>query len=220
MATGELVTRAGITLSAKIRTTVITYTSASGGPFTYRETVTGGTSGATGVVLRDATADSELLVAVTSGTFQDAETITGGTSGATATTSGTPAVGWPTSFVTIARVRDNFNVGQNRQQQELVDFDTGETDYADQIAGIQSGDANFTLNLVPGGESFQLLEAAYDYNKEINIKRVQTDRDEANTRTLFYTGVQVQFSETDAVNDVATAQVNVALSDKTRTDPT
>ena len=220
MATGELVTRAGVTLSVKVRTTVITYTSLSGGPFTYNETVTGGTSSATGVVIYDDASASELLVAVTSGTFQDAETVTGGTSGASATTSGAPAVGYGTNFVTLARVRDSFNVSQSRQQQELVDFDSSETDYADTIAGIQSGEASFTINLVPSGSSFQILEGAYDYNKELVVKRVQVDRDGSTTRTLFYTGVQVGFSEADNVNDVSTIDVTLSLSDKAKTDPT
>lgn len=56
--------------------------SGGSGTFTIGETVTGGTSSATGVVRRkDGT--TEMLISVTSGTFQTGETITGGTSSAT-----------------------------------------------------------------------------------------------------------------------------------------
>lgn len=60
------------------------------GSFTREETVTGGTSGATGVVLV-AGGTSPLKIRPVSGTFQNAETVTGGTSAATATATG-PAV--------------------------------------------------------------------------------------------------------------------------------
>ena len=53
------------------------------GTFQTDETVTGGTSGATGTIVTVAT--DYLVIDVSSGTFQVGETITGGTSGATAT---------------------------------------------------------------------------------------------------------------------------------------
>lgn len=53
------------------------------GTFVVGETVTGGTSGATGVVYR--VFPTGLLLTGITGTFQAAETLTGGTSGATAT---------------------------------------------------------------------------------------------------------------------------------------
>lgn len=58
----------------------------AGAPFVYGETITGGTSGATGVVKSDINGVG-VLVALSgrSGTFSTSETITGGTSGATAT---------------------------------------------------------------------------------------------------------------------------------------
>lgn len=66
----------------------------SGGPFVHGETVTGGTSTATGRVVgtyeNGATA---IYVVVTSGTFQAAETLTGGTSAATATSGTVTAAG-------------------------------------------------------------------------------------------------------------------------------
>lgn len=64
----------------------IVYTGAVGGPFTVGETVTGGTSGATGVVVSDDGAGN-LVISTKVGTFVAAETITGGTSLATAVVS-------------------------------------------------------------------------------------------------------------------------------------
>lgn len=58
--------------------------SGTAGAFTVGETVTGGTSSATGVVYK--VTSTEMVVHTVSGTFQTAETITGGTSSATATT--------------------------------------------------------------------------------------------------------------------------------------
>lgn len=61
----------------------------TGGPYQPMETITGGTSSATGRVVGECNATPLKYVAI-SGTFQSGETITGGTSGATATTGGTP----------------------------------------------------------------------------------------------------------------------------------
>lgn len=64
------------------------------GTFVHGETVTGGTSNATGrVISRWTGSDGQVVVEVLTGTFQSAETLTGGTSGATATTSATAAAG-------------------------------------------------------------------------------------------------------------------------------
>ena len=65
-------------------------TDGSEGPFQHGETVTGGTSGATGTVMHDTrNGAGELLIGDKTGNFQSAETLTGGTSGATATSSST-----------------------------------------------------------------------------------------------------------------------------------
>jgi len=69
-----------------IGTTFVATGSFTGGPFTLGETVTGGTSSATGIVCL-ATDGTGLWIAVTSGTFASGETITGGTSSASATSS-------------------------------------------------------------------------------------------------------------------------------------
>ena len=66
----------------------LSYTGASGGPFQKWETITGGTSGHTAVVLNDSE-DGTLVVGNATGLFQSGETITGGDSGATATLSST-----------------------------------------------------------------------------------------------------------------------------------
>lgn len=60
------------------------------GPFVPMETITGGTSAATGRVVGEITNGATVVHCVLlSGTFQSGEVLTGGTSGATATTSGT-----------------------------------------------------------------------------------------------------------------------------------
>lgn len=219
MAIGDIITRKGFSLSVKVKNLVITVTGASG-TFAYGETVTGGTSSAAGKVIYYDTSNSEVIVNVTSGTFADAETITGGTSSATATTSGVPAVGWGSGWVAMARVRDSFSVSRSRSSTPIEDFDTDEEDFVDNIRGIQSGDASFTQTLVPGGASYQQVEAAMDYNLAIALKRVQTDRDEANTRTRYYLGGVTGFNESDSVNDVSTVAATFTLDDVSQADPT
>jgi hypothetical protein len=62
------------------------------GPFQHGETITGGTSAATGrVVIKTANGAAAIWFVTLTGTFQSGEVITGGTSGATATTSSTPS---------------------------------------------------------------------------------------------------------------------------------
>lgn len=61
---------------------IITYNTLVGGPFTVGETITGGTSTATAVVVSDS--GTSLIINTVSGTFISGETITGGTSLATA----------------------------------------------------------------------------------------------------------------------------------------
>jgi len=68
----------------------ITIGAITGGPFQHGETITGGTSGATGrVIVTTLTGTTTLYFVVLSGTFQNGETLTGGTSAATATTGST-----------------------------------------------------------------------------------------------------------------------------------
>ncbi len=82
------------------------------GAFTAGETVTGGTSGATAVVLEDDGPGTRLLVKTIGGTppFVDAELITGGTSTSTATTSGLTAatVGFQVASGTIFDATEMF----------------------------------------------------------------------------------------------------------------
>lgn len=62
------------------------------GPFQHGETITGGTSLATGrVVIETANGTTTLYFVVLTGTFQTGEVLTGGTSGATATTGSVPS---------------------------------------------------------------------------------------------------------------------------------
>lgn len=64
----------------------ITIGAVTTGPFVHGETITGGTSLATGrVVVDTATGTTTLYLVVLTGTFQSGDVLTGGTSGATAT---------------------------------------------------------------------------------------------------------------------------------------
>ncbi len=65
----------------------ILYDNLAGGPYAVAETVTGGTSGATGVVVEDT--GTRLVLETVVGTFQNNETLTGGTSAATSDADGT-----------------------------------------------------------------------------------------------------------------------------------
>lgn len=70
----------------------ITIGAITGGPYVDGETITGGTSSATGVVFkRTVDGTTTLLFVTTSGTFQTAETITGSTSSASATSGSVPS---------------------------------------------------------------------------------------------------------------------------------
>lgn len=69
----------------------ITITVAASGSFAVAETITGGTSGATAIVLTKPSSTTMELT-VPTGTFAASETITGGTSGATTTVSAAPSL--------------------------------------------------------------------------------------------------------------------------------
>ena len=71
--------------------TKLSHGTVTSGPFQVGETVTGGTSSATGVVTQEVT-DDYLMVKTVSGTFQNGEVLTGDTSGATATTDAAPTI--------------------------------------------------------------------------------------------------------------------------------
>lgn len=70
--------------------TKLSHGSVTGGPYQVGETVTGGTSSATGVVTEQQA--NYLMVKTVTGEFVDAEVLTGGTSSATATTDADPSV--------------------------------------------------------------------------------------------------------------------------------
>jgi hypothetical protein len=217
MAVGELVTRTGVTLQTKLRAVYIPYTGASG-TFEYGETITGAPSTATARVAY-VEADKLFLYEVV-GTFGAAETITGGTSGATATADGATATGNTAAWLNLARVRDTVTINRSRPVQEITDFDSLEYDFADKIAGNQTANASFTINLVPGGVSYQQLEAAMDGNLDVYLKRIQVDRQGTYTRTNYYTAIVTGFNESDSVTDASTVAVTLELSDVNQTDPT
>ncbi len=89
----------------------INYSSISGA-FTYLETVTGGTSGATGVFIRQTTTSGSgtMTLGNVVGTFQSGETITGSSSGRTATTSSTMTGAYTTPKAFIQSSEYNYSV--------------------------------------------------------------------------------------------------------------
>lgn len=211
MALTDLVTRSGITYSVKIYTDRLTISGASGA-FSYGETVTGGTSSATGIVAYYDSTNTKVYLVSTSGTFQASETITGGTSGETATVTAVSAGDWMDSYVDIANLRDSVSLSRTRETTTVLTFDSSETDFADKITGIQDGSLSFTAALAPGNSSYQLLESGFEYNLTTKIKRVRTDRGSSNTSTKYYEGLVSNFSETDSVGDITTVSVQFEIS--------
>lgn len=80
----------------EVGSTALAHGSVTNGPFQVGETVTGGTSTATGTVTMVGTG---VLYVATTDTFQDAEVITGGTSTASATTTAAPA--WTAGVILV-----------------------------------------------------------------------------------------------------------------------
>lgn len=218
MAIGNLVTRTGVTYAGKLRAGKISHGAITDGPFEIGETVTQATSSATGVVVFSES--GALFLRDTTGTFNDTAVITGGTSGATATASSTLATAWMTDWITLARLRDTVSTSRSRDVTTIVDFDTAEDSFADQIAGNQSASMTGSMNLEPGGQTFQLFEQAMDGNLDMAVRRVLTDRDGSDTRTRYYTGLVTQFDEQDSVTDASTVSFTVSLNDSSLTDVT
>ena len=119
----QIVNVAGI-FNEKPSNAELTYENQSG-PFVIGETVTGGTSGATGVITAFKGATVLILGSVV-GAFEDAEVITGGTSTETADTVGasvaSPTEGeWTYSYPTMTVLQVNLEDGSriNLELQEL-----------------------------------------------------------------------------------------------------
>jgi len=217
MAIGSLVTRTGVAYAGKFRGLALD-TGAYTGTFRYGETITQTTSNATGVITYIGT--TKLWLRNITGTFNNSAVVTGGTSGATATASAVLATEWIDAWVSLGRLRDSVNIGRTRDVTTITDFSTAEDSFADQIAGNQTANATFTMNIEPGGITFQLFEAAMDANLDFALRRVLTDRQGTGVRTRYYTGIVSDFSETDSVNDASTVSVTLALNDSRVTDPT
>jgi len=217
MPIGDMVTRKGVTVKAKVKALAITYTSSSG-TFSYGETITGGTSSATAKIVHDS--GTVLLVRAVTGTFQDAETITGGTSTATGTISGTPATAWQSAWVTLADVTAPFSTSMNRPVNSITTMDSSEEDPADAIFGVLEMTGSATFALVPGGTTFQMMEGAILGNLDVGFYRTQTDRNGANTRTKYYVGGLSNADDSDSITDESTFGVQFRLSDVYDSDPT
>lgn len=121
----------------------LAYTAGSG-VFTNGETITGGTSGATGRIVLD-TSGTSMTVDNVTGTFVTGEIITGGTSSATATI----------NTITSARYHAGMDRNQTNTQSATFTFVSGDiyyrlrTIYTDLVPAVQKGsfnimDANFS----------------------------------------------------------------------------
>jgi hypothetical protein len=124
------------------------------GPFQDGETITGGTSGGTGRVIKDtATGASVVLYVVLSGTLQTTETITGGTSGATATTSGAPTAnqGFDYHPLTASKPTVTIAVYGDGSRKRTIYGARGDVTISGQTG--QPGYLEFTFQGVDGGET-------------------------------------------------------------------
>ncbi len=141
----------------------ITIGAVTNGPFQHGETVTGGTSTATGrVILNTANGTTIIYVVVLTGTFQSAEVITGNKSGATATTSSTatsvgiayePDTNPPSLTMasyedglakTLKGCRGTFKMNFKSGEVPVIDFD---------FSGVEAGVANTSLFTNPAYEA-------------------------------------------------------------------
>lgn len=132
----------------------------TGGPFYHGETVTGGTSAATGRVLHDTySGATEVLYFVTSGVFQSGETLTGGTSGATATTSSAPWSYGTTWYPTSTEILTMLNASI-----------TGTNDAGNVMRGGTSGAIGILLDAVTGAETFtmRVLDGTFTSGETLN----------------------------------------------------
>lgn len=213
MAVSKLVSRSGVTLSVKAYGLVITYTGVSGA-FEVGETVTGGTSTATGEILYVDTANSKLLIGGVSGTFQDAETITGGTSSASATTSGTPANAWLGSYVTFGRPKNAITITDSRGTQTITDFSTAEDDFFDTITDGRTGSISWTANLVTNDAGYYVADGAYRFNLDSRVKVATVSRDGTLTKNYEFEGVFSERTITLNESGVAETSWSFGISDE------
>ena len=92
----------------------IAHEAISSGPYSEFETVTGGTSGATGKFIKEVT--GTMTIGNVDGTFQSGEVLTGGTSGASCTTTG--------GMVVARTTTKNFEQGSSYNYSVIVDCAT------------------------------------------------------------------------------------------------
>lgn len=143
------------------------------GPFKHGETITGGTSSATGrIVLPTKNGDAAIYFEVLTGKFVTAETITGGTSGASCTSSSGPVV----NGYSIKPISDCFEVATVEYQEDGYAWSlrsgacniTGEFgsnapgffDFAFNGPKLLNGDKALTTGIVRGTEDPPILKTA------------------------------------------------------------
>jgi len=211
MAVNKLVSRSGVTLSVNAYALSIAYTGLTG-TFQVGETVTGGTSAATGTVIYDS--GTVMLVADVTGTFADAETITGGTSSASATTSGTPANSYLASYVAFGRPKSAITISDSRGTQTITDFTTPENDFFDTIADGRTGSISWTANLVTNDAGYYIADGAYKFNLDARVKVSTVSRDGTLTKDYEYEGIFSEQSVTFNESGVAETSWTFNMSDQ------
>lgn len=213
MAVSKLVSRSGVTLSVNTYGLKVVYSTLSG-TFQVGETVTGGTSSATGVIVYDDTANTTLVLASVTGTFSASETITGGTSSATATVTGTPANGWLAAYVAFGRPKNAISVTDSRGTQTITDFTTPENDFFDTIADGRTGSISWTANLVTNDAGYYVADGAYRYNLDARVKIATVSRDGTLTKDYEYEGIFSEQSVTFNESGVAETSWTFNMSDQ------
>lgn len=181
----------------------ITIGAVSDGPFTHAETVTGGTSDATGrVIKKTANGTTTLYLVVLTGSFESGEVLTGGTSGATATTGSTVSnVGYVIEFISSGVPTVTLGVYKDGKRQLLkgcrgtakMNFKSGEPVMVEcSFQGVDAGEADTSLltgidyedtappvflgaTFMISGVSMNLSECTLDFNSTLAPREDVTD---------------------------------------------
>lgn len=147
----------------------IAHGSITGGPYSEFETVTGGTSGATGKFIKETT--GTMTLGNVDGTFQSGEVLTGGTSGATCTASA--------GMVVARTTTKNFEQGSSYNYSVIVDcatrplaqvyeylkYVTRENSTAFYTYGTKTASASLSVNKLAGE---QYITPYIDYDTSSN----------------------------------------------------
>jgi hypothetical protein len=150
----------------------ISHGAVSGGPFVFGETVTGGTSGATGLMVYDVDGSYMIMRGTSVTPFASGEVLTGGTSSATATTSSTPGSG-------------GFAYTPVSRHTHLVPFDaaSGEVTVGEVVKNAGGDYAAFVISKDSGATGNAILRPIYG-ESNLADDDVLTGQTSSNTLTV------------------------------------